>query len=283
LKPFDIYISSSQNVYENIALEEFLLTNSKQDILLFYINKDAVVIGKHQNPWIEVDLSPFRKFKIIRRLSGGGTVFHDLGNINFSFLRNKETDFVNFKEHIVPISQSLEQLNIPNLISERNDLFVGEYKVSGNAEHVNSSLKRLLHHGTLLYDSNLVKLNGSIKPKEKLKIKTHAVSSKRSPVSNLRDFYDWGNTESFLQLIIQKLKTIIDVKSLQEIDPSNITKVKNLIEYKYILDDWNFNHTPQFSYTGKSGEKYKIRKGKVIESNDSQNIGLPFKSILEND
>ena len=283
MKPFDIYISSSKNVYENIALEEFLLTNSKQDILLFYINKDAVVIGKHQNPWIEVDLSPFRKFKIIRRLSGGGTVFHDLGNINFSFLRNKETDFVNFKEHIVPISQSLEQLNIPNLISERNDLFVGEYKVSGNAEHVNSSLKRLLHHGTLLYDSNLVKLNGSIKPKEKLKIKTHAVSSKRSPVSNLRDFYDWGNTESFLQLIIQKLKTIIDVKSLQEIDPSNITKVKNLIEYKYILDDWNFNHTPQFSYTGKSGEKYKIRKGKVIESNDSQNIGLPFKSILEND
>ncbi|NBV57544.1 MAG: lipoate--protein ligase family protein [Bacteroidetes bacterium] len=283
MKPFDIYISSSQNVYENIALEEFLLTNSKQDILLFYINKDSVVIGKHQNPWIEVDLSPFRKFKIIRRLSGGGTVFHDLGNINFSFLRNKETDFVNFKEHIVPISQSLEQLHIPNSISERNDLFVGEYKVSGNAEHVNSSLKRLLHHGTLLYDSNLVKLNGSIKPKEKLKIKTHAVSSKRSPVSNLRDFYDWGNTESFLQLIIQKLKTIIDVKSVQEIDPSNIKEVKNLIEDKYILDDWNFNHTPQFFYTGKSGEKYKIRKGKVIESKDFQNIGLPFKSILEHD
>lgn len=283
MKPFDIYISSSQNVYENIALEEFLLTNSKQDILLFYINKDSVVIGKHQNPWIEVDLSPTRKFKIIRRLSGGGTVFHDLGNINFSFLRNKETDFVNFKEHIVPISQSLEQLHIPNSISERNDLFVGEYKVSGNAEHVNSSLKRLLHHGTLLYDSNLVKLNGSIKPKEKLKIKTHAVSSKRSPVSNLRDFYDWGNTETFLQLIIQKLKTIIDVKSVQEIDPSKITEVTNLIEDKYILDDWNFNHTPQFFYTGKSGEKYKIRKGKVIESKDFQNIGLPFKSILEHD
>ena len=283
MKPFDIYISSSQDVYENIALEEFLLTNTKKDILLFYINKDAVVIGKHQNPWIEVDLSPTRKFKIIRRLSGGGTVFHDLGNINFSFIRNKETDFVNFKEHIVPISQSLEQLHIPNSISERNDLFVGEYKVSGNAEHVNSSLKRLLHHGTLLYDSNLLKLNGSIKPKEKLKIKTHAVSSKRSPVSNLRDFYDWGNTETFLQLIIQKLKTIIDVKSVQEIDPSNITEVTNLIEDKYILDDWNFNHTPQFSYTGKSGEKYKIRKGKVIESKDSQKIGQPFKSILEHD
>ena len=73
------------------------------------------------------------------------------------------------------------------------------------------------------------------------------------------------------------------MKSVQEIDPSNIKEVKNLIEDKYILDDWNFNHTPQFFYTGKSGEKYKIRKGKVIESKDFQNIGLPFKSILEHD
>ena len=283
MKPIDIYISSSHDVYKNIALEEFLLTSSKQDILLFYINKDAVIIGKHQNPWIEVDLSPSRDFKIIRRLSGGGTVFHDLGNINFSFLRNKETDFVNFKEHIIPISKTLEQLNIPNSISKRNDLFVGEYKVSGNAEHVSSSLKRLLHHGTLLYDSNLVKLNGSIKPKEALNIKTHAVPSKRSPVSNLRNFYDWGSTETFLELIVQKLKIIIDVNSVQEIDPSNMTEITNLVNEKYALDEWNFNHTPQFKYTGKSGEIYKIRKGKVIESKNSNEIGLPFKKILEHD
>ena len=73
MKPFDIYISSSQDVFENIALEEYLLTQSKKDILLFYINENAVVMGKHQNPWKEVDLSPNRDYKIIRRLSGGGT------------------------------------------------------------------------------------------------------------------------------------------------------------------------------------------------------------------
>lgn len=283
MKPFDIYISSSQDVFENIALEEYLLTQSKKDILLFYINENAVVMGKHQNPWKEVDLSPNRDYKIIRRLSGGGTVYHDLGNINFSFIRNKETDFVNFKEHIIPISQALKQLNIPNTISERNDLFVEENKVSGNAEHVNSSLKRLLHHGTLLYDSNLIKLNGSIKPKELLNIKTHAVASKRSPVVNMREIQNMGDTNTFLDLLIKKLKNIIEVNSIQEIHPSKIKEVTILIEEKYISSDWNFGHTPQFTYTGKSGETYKIRKGIVIETNDSSKIGLPFNKILQND
>ena len=283
MKPFDIYISSSQDVFENIALEEYLLTKYKKDILLFYINANAVVIGKHQNPWKEVDLSPDRDYKVIRRLSGGGTVYHDLGNINFSFIRNKERDFVNFKEHIIPISQALEQLNIPNTISERNDLFVGENKVSGNAEHVNSSLKRILHHGTLLYDSNLIKLNGSIKPNKPLDIKTHAVQSKRSPVANMREIHDLGNTNSFLDSIIKKLKNIIIVNSVKEIEPSKIETITKLIEKKYITSDWNFGHTPQFKYTGKSGEVYRIRKGKVIETSDSTKIGLTFNKILEND
>ena len=100
MKPFDIYISSSQDVFENIALEEYFLTKYKKDILLFYINANAVVIGKHQNPWKEVDLSPDRDYKVIRRLSGGGTVYHDLGNINFSFIRNKERDFVDKEERL---------------------------------------------------------------------------------------------------------------------------------------------------------------------------------------
>jgi lipoate-protein ligase A len=283
LKPFDIYISSSQDVFENIALEEYLLTESKKDILLFYINENAVVIGKHQNPWKEVDLSVGRDYKVIRRLSGGGTVYHDLGNINFSFIRNKETDFVNFKEHIIPISRALKELNIPNTISERNDLFVGENKVSGNAEHVNSSLKRILHHGTLLYDSNLIKLNGSIKPKKPLEIKTHAVPSKRSPVANMRETKDLGNTDSFLDSIIKKLKNIIIVNSVQEIEPSKIEPIAKLIDQKYTTSDWNFGHTPQFKYTGKSGKVYKIRKGKVIETDDTSKIGLTFDKILEND
>ena len=158
LKKVKIHISTSHDVYANLALEEYLVTQSNDDILLFYINSPCVVIGKHQNPWKEVDLTlrNEKKHTVARRLSGGGTVYHDLGNINFSFIRNKNQDFVNFREHIVPISAALEKLGISNVISPRNDIFVKEHKVSGNAEHVNSKLGRILHHGTLLYDSDII-------------------------------------------------------------------------------------------------------------------------------
>lgn len=283
MKPFDIYRSTSTNVFENLALEEHLLVNSKKDILLFYINENAVVIGKHQNPWKEVDLNPSRNYEIIRRLSGGGTVYHDLGNINFSFIRNKETDFVNFREHIIPINEALKKLYISNTISERNDLFINEKKISGNAEHVNSALRRILHHGTLLYDSNLISLNKSIKPSRPLNIKTHAVNSNRSPVTNIRSIYDWGDTNQFLKKLIFNLTEILSIQSTININPASIKSVNQLIEKRYKTHQWNFGHTPQFQYTDSAGNIFKIRKGKIIESADNTLINKPFEQLLSYD
>jgi lipoate-protein ligase A len=268
-----IYISDSTNVFYNLALEEQLVTFSKEDILLFYVNTDAVVIGKHQNPWKEVDLTPINKnldtHTVARRLSGGGTVFHDNGNINFSFIRNKEVDFVNFKEHIEPVSAALNALGIQNSISPRNDIFVNEHKVSGNAEHVNSKMKRILHHGTLLYDSNIIKLNGSIRPKNALDIKTHAVESVRSPVMNIRSICDLGDTQSFLDKLISEIKNYLEVASVEKIQPEYMAVVQTLVNDKYTTWNWNFGHTPQFTYTNKLGEEVKIRKGKIEEIQSS--------------
>jgi lipoate-protein ligase A len=268
-----IYISDSTNVFYNLALEEQLVTFSKEDILLFYVNTDAVVIGKHQNPWKEVDLTPINKnldtHTVARRLSGGGTVFHDNGNINFSFMRNKEVDFVNFKEHIEPVSAALNALGIQNSISPRNDIFVNEHKVSGNAEHVNSKMKRILHHGTLLYDSNIIKLNGSIRPKNALNIKTHAVDSVRSPVMNIRSICDLGDTQSFLDKLILEIKNYIDVESVKKIQPEYMAVIQTLVNDKYTTWNWNFGHTPQFTYTNKLGDEVKIRKGKIEEIKSS--------------
>ena len=284
MQPLSIYLSNSTNVFYNLALEEHLVTASHEDILLFYINTDAVVIGKHQNPWKEVDLSPINDnldtHAVAHRLSGGGTVFHDLGNINFSFIRNKDTDFVNFREHIEPISAALLALGIPNSISPRNDIFVNEHKVSGNAEHVNSKAKRILHHGTLLYDSNIIKLNGSIKPKKALPIKTHAVDSVRSPVMNMRDLTDLGDTPAFLEQVVSELKKHLEVTSTESIHPESNLTVQALVTEKYTSWDWNFGHTPQFTFTSANGSVLKVRKGKVIEAENNHLIGLPFSEIV---
>lgn len=282
LKKVKIHISTSHDVYANLALEEYLVTQSNDDILLFYINSPCVVIGKHQNPWKEVDLTlrNEKKHTVARRLSGGGTVYHDLGNINFSFIRNKNQDFVNFREHIVPISAALEKLGISNVISPRNDIFVKEHKVSGNAEHVNSKLGRILHHGTLLYDSDIIRLNGSIRPQKNYEIKTHAVDSVRSPVMNMREVIDHGETSLFLNTLINQLQTILVVDQIEFIDPFTKTNVAALITEKYITWDWNFGHTPQFEFTDDAGNLFKIRKGRVLESENPSLIGSTFESLL---
>jgi lipoate-protein ligase A len=282
LKQVKIHISTSHDVYANLALEEYLVTQSYDDILLFYSNSPSVVIGKHQNPWKEVDLElrNGKQHTLARRLSGGGTVYHDLGNINFSFIRNKNQDFVNFKEHIIPISAALEKLGISNIISPRNDIFVNDHKVSGNAEHVNSKLGRILHHGTLLYDSDLIRLNGSIRPQKNYAIKTHAVDSVRSPVMNMRELYDCGETSLFLDALINQLKTILIVDQIEYINPITLPNVSNLITEKYETWDWNFGHTPQFEFTHDNGNIFKIRKGRVLESADASLIGRTFESLL---
>ncbi len=280
MKNLKIYRSSSNQVLENLAFEEYLVANSNEDVLLFYINQDAVVIGKHQNPWKEVNLESIQKNNITlaRRLSGGGTVYHDLGNINFSFIRNKNKDFVNFKEHIAPISQALQYLGIANHITERNDIFINDHKVSGNAEHVNNSAKRIIHHGTLLYDANIGSLGTSIKPKD-LQITTHAVDSVRSPVMNMRSIKDHGDTNSFLDLLIFEISKLVQSVGVESVSPINFEEVKELVSNKYSTWEWTFGHTPQFTYTNQSAVS-KIRKGHVIESSLPELVGLRCDKII---
>ncbi|MBT8326615.1 MAG: lipoate--protein ligase [Bacteroidia bacterium] len=282
MKKIQIKISNSNSVALNLALEEYLVTSLKEDILLFYINTNAVVIGKHQNPWKEVNLTSAKtnNIEVARRLSGGGTVYHDLGNINFSFIRNKEEDFVNFREHIEAISQALRNLNVENHISPRNDIFIGEYKISGNAEHVNNSKKRIIHHGTLLYDSNIEQLSKNIKP-EPIQIKTHAVNSVRSPVKNIRSEGDLGDTEAFLTQLISQITNVIEVESKSIIDPKLISEVSTLALEKYSQWDWTFGHTPQFVFTNENGVNFKIRKGKVIECENAAMIGLRSDEVIK--
>lgn len=277
MKAFSVHISGSHKPEINLAYEEYLLTESTEDHLLFYLNDRSVIFGKHQNPWLEINLDYCKQnsISIHRRLSGGGAVYHDLNNINFSFIRNKETDFVNFREHIEPISALLRDAGIPNNITERNDIFIDDFKISGNAEHVNNRKKRILHHGTLLVSSDLDVLRRSLSPEE-INIKTHAVSSVRSKVSSIDQHSEFTSAQELMQYIESKLNSYVQVKDLKHVDPSALQEVQELAHQKYSDWDWTYAYSPQFIYSPLEGTEITIRKGQIIEM---ESTSLPDELI----
>jgi len=171
--------------YFNLAAEEYFLKNFQEDIFMLWRSRPAVVVGKHQNALAEINHEFVRdnQIPVVRRLSGGGTVFHDPGNVNFTFIRNVESIAdVNFKVFTNPVIDALKKLGIDAYTSGRNDLLIDGKKISGNAEHVHRS--RVLHHGTLLFDSRLDALKGALKV-DLSRFEDKAVQSNRSEVTNI--------------------------------------------------------------------------------------------------
>ena len=152
-----LHVSAETDVYSHLAAEEYLLKNRQENILMLWQSHKAVVCGKHQNLCAEVNYGFCRENGIdtARRLSGGGTVFHDLGNLNFTFIHALDQGLekaVQFRRFLDPVMQCLQTLDLDVTYSGRNDLLLNGLKISGNAEHVDQKNKRVLHHGTLLFD-----------------------------------------------------------------------------------------------------------------------------------
>jgi len=150
----------------NIAAEEYFLKNFQEDIFMLWQNEASIIVGKHQNTLAEINY-PYVKengIPVIRRISGGGTVFHDLGNLNFTFIQNGEKGkLVDFRKFTDPILAVLNKMGVPAVFEGKNDLRVDGLKISGNAEHVFKN--RVLHHGTLLFSSVLNDLGKALKVK----------------------------------------------------------------------------------------------------------------------
>ncbi|MRS04884.1 lipoate--protein ligase, partial [bacterium] len=142
----------------NLALEEYMLRQSDlhEDLLLFYINEPSIIIGRHQNTLEEInrDYVEEHNIHIVRRLSGGGAVYHDLGNLNFSFITDYQAEnFQNFRKFTEPVVRALSTLGVKAELTGRNDIQIDERKVSGNAQYI--SRGRMVSHGTLLFNSDL--------------------------------------------------------------------------------------------------------------------------------
>ena len=184
--------NDSTDPYFNIALEEYFLKNLEFEDTIFSLwqNKPSIIIGKHQNPYIEVN----HKFvlehniTIARRITGGGAVYHDLGNLNFTFVTKVDHfDSIDIASYIMPIVEALNRIGLDARLSDRNSITIDGKKISGTAEAFAN--KKLLCHGTLLFNSNLNILKEALKPPN-ITVETKSVKSIPSVVANIKDFLE---------------------------------------------------------------------------------------------
>lgn len=242
--------SPSNNAYFNIASEEYLLKRfPEEEILLFYINAPSIIIGKFQNTLAEINMDYVNDngIKVVRRLSGGGAVYHDLGNLNFSFhTKAEDKDFSDFETFTKPVVQLLNKLNVPAKLEGRNDLLVEGKKFSGNAKTIKS--KKMIQHGTILINSEMSVLADALKVNP-LKFIDKAVKSNRARVTNLIDYLPEGTTTtSFKQLFIDEIKLVNEKVTVYTFDKEDIAEIEQLADEKYETWEWNFGSSPDYNF-----------------------------------
>ena len=179
-------ILKGRDPYRNLAVEEYLFRHAKEDVFLLWQNDPTVVIGKNQNAYAELDLDYVRArgIRVARRITGGGAVYHDGGNINYSVIAVGAAEGgLDFAPYTAPILEALLHFGVRAELSGRNDLLVGDRKISGNAQFRADG--RVLHHGTLLYDSDLEVLSSALRVDEE-KLRAKSIRSHRSRVVNIR-------------------------------------------------------------------------------------------------
>lgn len=260
------------NPFFCLAAEEYLLKNFTEDIFMLWQSEDTVVVGKHQNALAEINY-PFVREKnitVARRISGGGTVFHDAGNVNFTFIKNvKSPAEISFKQFTEPVVEALAELGIEATTSGRNDLLVEGKKISGNAEHVYKN--RVLHHGTLLFNSDLKNLGAAIKVIPG-KYESKAVQSNRSEVANISSFLkNPMDVEEFIRFLIEvQLKK--GGNTFYELNDIDIQKTEVLLNEKFKNWDWNYGYSPKYSFKNENeidGKnlvvQLKVKKGMIEE------------------
>lgn len=282
-----ILVSDTDNPYMNHAIEDALLTLDLpyETILFLWINRPCVIVGRNQNPWKEVHVGRAEKLgvDVIRRTSGGGTVYHDWGNLNYSFISHKET--YNEQENFELLQKSLLKHGIQTSIGDRKDIFVANYKISGSAFYLKKNKR--LHHGTLLIDVDTSLLWSVLKFASQA-IESRSIPSKRSEVINLKTL----DEQLTIEVLIQSIKETF-VETYEEVTLSRIHEI--LYHHNHLISEradyfktwqWNFGETPKFKYKLENKGYLSIKAGKVVATDDLGHyghlIGQPFNEEIIN-
>jgi lipoate-protein ligase A len=235
----------------NLALEEYILRKlpiEEEDYLLFYINEPSIIIGKNQNTAEEVNAAYVGEngIHVVRRLSGGGAVYHDLGNLSFSFItRDDGKSFHNFRKFTEPVVAALRKLGVEATLSGRNDLQVGERKISGNAQFATKG--RMFSHGTLLFDSEIDAIVAALNVNP-AKFASKATKSVRSRVANISEFIAEPMTMAqFRQSLLGSI--FADAPEIPEykLSEDQWAEVRALADERYRSWDWNYGRSPAFN------------------------------------
>lgn len=234
----------------NLAIEEFALKHLdiNETYLLFYINEPSIIIGKNQNTVEEINADYVRDegIHVVRRLSGGGAVYHDLGNLNFSFITKDDgNSFHDFKKFTDPVVKALKKLGVNAELSGRNDILADGKKISGNAQF--STKGRMFSHGTLLFDSEIENVVSALNVRME-KIESKGIKSIRSRVTNIREHLDEDMTmEEFKQTLLTYLFEEFDSIPKYELTESDWEEIRKISRERYANWDWNYGKSPKFN------------------------------------
>ena len=244
------FYNSSGDAPFNLALEELIASRIEDDIFMLWRNRSAVIIGRNQNTAAEVDSSYAKEkgIQIVRRMTGGGAVYHDFGNINYTICTaGRQLEDSAFSRNAACVVEALNKMNVPAEFSGRNDIIVDGKKISGSAKTVLSS--RTLFHGTMLFDTDLSVLTKVLTP-DPDKIRAKGIKSVRSRVGNLREYFPDMAVEDFITAFTNEIISINDAV-LEEIPDKLKQEAEQLADKKYRTWQWNYGSTITYSFSKK--------------------------------